>query len=364
LPVAALAACQPPAGQEYMPATAWTEESVQMPDDGELRVLIIHDMEGLSGQDDPSSFDYGTALYPSGQEWLAADINAVVDGLFAGGATHVFIADGHGSGNPEPDLRADLLDERAVQIIKDEPFDTYFDLPDSEDIDAVAVVGMHAKTGSGGFASHTFTLGIDLLINGRSITETELVALSWGRRGVPVIFASGDQRLESDLETMPWIDFVTVKEATAADGAVPRPVEEARQDLREGARRALENLSDARSLAVSRPIHASLHAVPPASLAALEGIPDMNYADNTYTFVTDDLREAYDGLVRVVGLATLGYGSVLREVVAQREDGREIMDAFGEALTRRWFDQESGRYDPESRGPELRESQRRFHGYR
>lgn len=360
-------ACQPaiePADNLSMPATAWTDESVEAPDDGELRVLVIHDMEGLSGQSDPSSFDFGTELYPQGQEWLAADVNAVVDGLFAGGATHVFIADGHGSGNPEPDVRADLLDVRAVQIIREEPFDTYFDLPESEDIDAVAVVGMHAKTGSGGFASHTFTLGIDLLINGRSITETELVALSWGRVGVPVIFASGDQRLASDLETMPWIEYVTVKEATAADAANPRPVEEARADLREGARRAVEGLGDARFLAVSKPIHASLHAVPPASLAALDGIPGMNYADNTYTFATEDLREAYDGLVQVVGLATSGYASVLREVVLSRDDGREIFDEYGSALTQRWFDQESGRL--ESGGDEAgsMSSLRRFHGYR
>lgn len=360
-------ACQPanrPADDLSMPATAWTDEAVDVPEDGELRVLVIHDMEGLSGQSDPSSFDFGTELYPQGQEWLAADVNAVVDGLFAGGATHVFIADGHGSGNPEPDVRADLLDDRAVQIIRDEPFDTYFDLPESEDIDAVAVVGMHAKTGSGGFASHTFTLGIDLLINGRSITETELVALSWGRVGVPVIFASGDQRLEADLETMPWIQYVTVKEATAADAADPRPVEEARADLREGAMRAVESLGDARFLAVSRPIHASLHAVPPASLAALDGIPGMNYADNTYTFATEDMREAYDGLVEVVELATSGYASVLREVVLSREDGREIFDAYGSALTQRWFDQESGRLDAGSEPAELTAGLRRFHGYR
>ena len=60
--LALLAACQPPAGQEHMPATAWTEAPVQVPDDGELRVLVIHDMEGLSGQSDPSSVDYGTDL--------------------------------------------------------------------------------------------------------------------------------------------------------------------------------------------------------------------------------------------------------------------------------------------------------------
>ncbi len=347
-----------------MPATAWTLENATPNTADGIRVLIIHDMEGLSGQNDPSSFDFGTDLYPTGQELLAADINAVVDGLFAGGATEVVIADGHGSGNPDPDLRTDLLDPRAKQIIRDTPFDTYFDLPESEQIDAVAVVGMHAKTGSHGFASHTFTLGIDLLINGQPITETELVALSWGRVGVPVIFGSGDNRLAADLATMPWIEFVTVKEATAADSANLRPVDEAHADLRAAAQRAVENIASAKVTRVNTPIFASLHAVPPADLRFLDGIPGINYKDDTFTFVTNDLREAYDGLVEVVGLATIGYASVLRDVIRSRPDGNAIMSAFGDALSRRWFDQESGRYqrpEPASGGTG---SLQRYHGYR
>lgn len=63
---------------------------------------------------------------------LAADINAVVAGLFAGDTTEVVIADGHGSGNPHPDLRPELLTGRATQIIRGQPFDTYFNLPESE----------------------------------------------------------------------------------------------------------------------------------------------------------------------------------------------------------------------------------------
>ncbi len=347
--VAVMAACQSAPEPPAMPATAWTPENAQRNADDGLRVLIIHDMEGLSGQDDPSSFDFGTELYPTGQELLAADINAVVDGLFAGGATEVLIADGHGSGNPDPDVRADLLDPRATQIIRDESFDTYFDLPESEEIDAVAVVGMHAKTGSGGFASHTFTLGIDLLINGQSITETELVALSWGRAGVPVIFASGDDRLALDLETMPWIEFVTVKEATAADSANPRPVDEVHGYMRAAAQRAVENLGSAKVMKVNTPIFASLHAVPPASLRFLDGVPGIDYEDDRLTFVTDDLREAYDGLVEIVNVATVGYLGILQEVVRGRPDGDEIMAAFSEALSRRWFDQESGRYERPAR---------------
>lgn len=346
------------------PAEPWTLDDV-VPDTGDgIRVLIIHDMEGLSGQDDPRSYRFGTEQYPSGQEMLAADVNAVVDGLFAGGATEVLIADGHGSGNSDPDLRTDLLDARATQIIRDEPFDTYFDLPESEEMDAVAVVGMHSKTGSGGFAAHTFTLGIDLLINGQAITETELVALSWGRFGVPVIFASGDDKLRGDLATMPWIEYVTVKDAPAADTAITRPVDEARADLREGARRAVERLAEAKSMRAVLPVRASLHAVPPANLRFLEGVPGMDYADDTYSFTAADMREAYDGLVAVVGLARVGYQSLLQEVVAARPDGGEIQSAFGEALWQRWHDQESGRYERPGSGAAIGEMIRRFHGYR
>lgn len=346
------------------PAEPWTLEDVTPRTGDGIRVLIIHDMEGLSGQDDPRSYRFGTEQYPSGQEMLAADVNAVVDGLFAGGATEVVIADGHGSGNPDPDLRIDLLDERATRIIRDEPFDTYFDLPESEELDAVAVVGMHSKTGSGGFAAHTFTLGIDLLINSQPITETELVALSWGRFGVPVIFASGDDKLRGDLETMPWIEYVTVKDAPSADSAVTRPVDEARADLREAARRAVERLAEAKSMRVTGSVRASLRAVPPASLRFLEGVPGMDYADDTYSFTAADMREAYDGLVAVVGLARVGYQSLLQDVVAARPDGGEIMSGFSDALWQRWHDQESGRYARPEAGAALGEMIRRFHGYR
>lgn len=363
LSVACAPTPEPVAEAPVKPATPWELAAVERSSEDAVRVLIIHDMEGLAGQSDPSSFDFGTELYPSGQEWLAADINAVVDGLFAGGATEVWIADGHGSGNPDPDLRTDLLDPRATQILRNERYDTYFDLPESEEIDAVAVVGMHAKTGSGGFASHTFTLGIDLLINGQSITETELVALSWGRVGVPVIFASGDDRLAADLATMPWIEYVTVKEATAADSANVRPVEEARADMRGAAQRAVENLSSAQVMKVNMPIFAGLHAVPPASLRFLDGVPGLDFEDNTLTFVTDDLREAYEGLVEIVGVARVGYLGLLQEVVRDREDAAEIMVAFRQALDKRWYDQESGRYERPVRPEEAEEADRRFHGY-
>ena len=81
--------------------------------------------------------------------------------------------------------------KRAGQYTRDEPFDDYDGAAIPNAYDAIAVVAMHAKTGSKGFASHTKTIGMDIIFNGMSVTESELVGYSWGRFNVPVIFASG-----------------------------------------------------------------------------------------------------------------------------------------------------------------------------
>jgi hypothetical protein len=60
------------------------------PPPGKLRVLVYHDMEGLSGQSDPQTFMFAhKEKYAEGRERLVADVNAVVDGLVKGGATAV-----------------------------------------------------------------------------------------------------------------------------------------------------------------------------------------------------------------------------------------------------------------------------------
>ena len=175
-----------------------------------VRVLVYHDMEGLAGQDDWKTYLFShPEKYPEGQKMLASDLNAVIDGLFAGGATQVDVVDAHGSGNPDPDVRRDLLDQRAKQVFRDKAFDPYVDLTAPNTYDAVVAVAMHAKTGSRGFASHTITLGMDMLVNGKSITESEIVAYSWGRVNVPLIFVSGDDRLQNDLKVMPWLELIT-----------------------------------------------------------------------------------------------------------------------------------------------------------
>jgi D-amino peptidase len=331
--------------------------------DGITRVLVYHDMEGLTGQSDPKTFRFAhTDRYAIGRTYLTGDVNAVVAGLFEGGADEVHIVDGHGSGNPEPDLLLEDLDPRAELVSRDTVFDAYVDLIEPGLYDAVAVVGMHAKTGSGGFASHTFTLGIDILFNDMSVTETEIIGYSWGRVGVPVIFASGDDRLALDLAgPMPWVEFVTVKTATSASTADPRPVDEARVELTVTARRAMENYRNASSMRLEEPVQAVLHAVPPADLSMLDGVPGIKYRDQRVSFQASDFREAYDGLIELVTVARGGYSVVLSEV-ARGMSGEGLDLAYSDALFDRWLDFESGRWLPPELSPPS--GPRTYHGFR
>lgn len=325
------------------------------------RVLVYHDMEGLAGQTDPNTYRFNhPADYPKGQAMLVADLNAVIAGLFDGGATQVDVIDAHGSGNPDPDVLTAKLDPRAKQVFRDTPIRPYVDLVAPNRYDAVVAVGMHAKTGSRGFASHTYTLGIELLLQGKTITETELVGYSWGRVGVPVIMTTGDDRLEQDLKTMPWIEFVVTKKALASDSAAPRPVDQVHAAMTAAAKRAVSRLSTMKVMTANGPLEAAIRAVHPASLASLAKVPGVNYRDNTVTFRAKDFGEVYDSWEALIGVATQGYQPLFREMIAGRPDGPQIMLEYADRLFQRWNDVESGRYKAPS-GVAAKPG-RRYHG--
>ena len=138
-----LVACSP-SGSGDRPAAdvPRTLEEPAADTDGVLRVLVYHDMEGLTGQSDPNTFRFShPERYAVGRTYLTGDVNAVVAGLFDGGADEVHIVDGHGSGNPEPDLLLDQLDERAQLVSRDAVFDAYVDLIEPGTYDAIAEIG-------------------------------------------------------------------------------------------------------------------------------------------------------------------------------------------------------------------------------
>jgi hypothetical protein len=162
---------------------------------------------------------------------------------------------------------------------------------------------------------------------------------------------------------MPWLEFVTVKKAVAADSALPRPVEEARADLTASARRAMEKLraGQTQAMKVTTPIVTAIRTVPPADLSVLEGVPGIDYEDGAVSWTADDLGSSYRGLTRLVGVATRAYTSVLFEQLRARPDWSRLSADYSQALEQRWFDVESGRWKrPEPVTPPAR----KHHGFR
>jgi len=121
-------------------------------------------------------------------------------------------------------------------------------------------------------------------------------------------------------------------------------------------------LTSAKVMRVSTPVHATLQAVPPASLRSLEGFPGIDYSDNSVSFIAADLREAYDGLTAIVQVARTAYPQVMFELLRGKPNAQATFDEYSTRLTERWLDFESGRWRPpeDVTSPGLRQ----YHGYR
>ncbi len=332
--------------------------------DGLIKILLYYDMEGISGQNEIKTFMYYfPEFYNPTRELLTNDVNAVIEGLFDGGADVVHVVDGHGSGNPEPDILLEKLDNRAEMIFVDTLFFPEFDLVEKNKYDAVVAVCQHSKAGGGGFASHTCQFGMEWTINNKSINETEIIAYSWGMAGVPLIFASGDDKLKEELEYMPWIEYVTVKYAKGPSDADLRPFNEVHKEMHGKAKKAVENIAGAKAIKFNAPIKAQLRVKQPASLSNLKGFPGINFEDNTVTFEAADFTLVYAGMRSVMRAASANYFiEFLFEALAQRKDFDKIFKGFVTNIMNRWVDVESGSWTPPS-SSSGRESDKKYFGY-
>lgn len=285
-------------------------------------VLVIYDMEGLAGQDDIDSFVPSHPAYAKGQRLLTDDVNAVVDGLFAGGASAVSVADGHG-GSTQIDILTQELDRRAKMV------DRWHSSGDN--YAAVAIVGMHASSGSGGFAAHTWTAGVEFAINGQALNEAQLIALTQGEHGIPLIFVSGDDRLGAEMRSLPWVRYVEVKKATGLESAELYPLKQTREKMRSGAADALRGLPQARVIKATRPVAVTVTAFSPASLSWLADMPGIQYRDQAVSFTAPDAEAAYKGMQAIGTAAMYGYSDALFRALQKHPDAKRIeLDAIAE----------------------------------
>ena len=296
----------------------WTWNPVT-PARGPLRVLLSYDMEGLSGVND---LEMTSCAYPdsyaAGQARLAADVNAVIQGLFDAGVSSVDVADRHGSGCEDtPDLPSSFLHPKARVV--SERGDSFFARMRRGDWDAVVLVGGHASPGRGGFLEHVGSFGFERIINGVSVSESEMSGLLFGGSGVPVIFASGDDRYGAQLrERMPWVNFVEVKRALSRTSAELRIPDAVRSALISGARVAVSSRDRALTPALLPPLTGAYRPVWPQTLEPLAGIPGVDVSKGQIDVSARNLGELNAAINRVqTVVASFTTSSIMWEAITK-----------------------------------------------
>jgi D-amino peptidase len=213
-----------------------------------LVVLIIGDMEGVSGVVRWEQTTGGAALYDEARKLYTEEINAAVRGARKAGASEIVVMDCHGAGGDWSfnSLVPDLLEADCEYVVQHE-WTEYTELL-RNGCDGALFVGMHAKAGTpDGVLSHTVSSEAwrELQFNGVSVGETGINAALCGQWECPVLLVTGDEAVCREAQELlgPALTTVAVKKGLGRFSARNLAPARACQLIEEGTARALADRS-------------------------------------------------------------------------------------------------------------------------
>lgn len=213
-----------------------------------MRVLIMTDMEGVSGIVVWDQVNAGCPMFPEGRELYTEEINAAVRGAKAGGATEIVVVDCHGAGGDY--TFNSLIPERIhpdCEWVAHHAWGRYTEMLE-KGCDACLLVGMHARANTpDGVLCHTIstTSWRNVWFNGVCVGEVGINAAVCGAFGCPILLVTGDEATcrESRELLGDGLTTVAVKKGLSRYSARQVPPVRARQMIEDGARRALLDLN-------------------------------------------------------------------------------------------------------------------------
>ena len=247
-----------------------------------MRIFISADIEGVAGVVSPLQGQPGNGEYERARRLMTEEVNAAIDGAFAGGADGVLVTDAHGPGT---NLLPDLLDARAELISgRPRPMNMFCGL--ERGYGGVFCTGYHAGAGAFGVLSHT-TNGFAfaaIRVNGLECAEATLYGAYAGELGVPVLLLTGDDRLAAQCGPhFPGAQVAVVKHALGQRAARASSPEQARARIRAAAVTAVSEAAACRPFVIPGPYRLELDltsvaladlaaTIPPAERIAPRGI--------------------------------------------------------------------------------------------
>jgi D-amino peptidase len=212
-----------------------------------MRVLIMADMEGVSGIVTWDQVNGGAPQYEAGRRLYTEEINAAVRGAKAAGATEIVTVDCHGAGGDWSfnSFLPELLDPDC-EWVAHHPWARYTELLE-KGCDACLLVGMHARNNTpDGVLCHTISTvkWHNLWFNDDLVGECGVNAALCGHYGTPIALVTGDTAVIRECREYLGEGFtgVAVKHGLTRYSARQIPPVRARQMIEDGARQALQNL--------------------------------------------------------------------------------------------------------------------------
>lgn len=215
-----------------------------------MKIFISADLEGVNGVAAPEDVEEVGSGYQQARVFMTEEVNAVVSGAFAGGASEVIVCDSH---NVSANIKVEQLDDRAQLVRGDTRANSMVHGLD-ESFDGLILLGYHAKFGTqNAILDHTFSPSMirDLRVNGKSVGELGFNALYAAEKGVPLIMATGDQTLEKEAKSFyEAVETVVVKYAEGRFCARCLPRIKTQDLLVEAAEKAVRQVKEKKPVAV------------------------------------------------------------------------------------------------------------------
>ncbi|MCX7012300.1 MAG: M55 family metallopeptidase [Candidatus Sumerlaeota bacterium] len=262
-----------------------------------MKVFISVDMEGISGVVSGDECSGADKDYGMWRKTMTLEANAAIEGAFEAGATEVVVNDSHGGGR---NLLPEELDPRAV-LSRGQPLPAMI-APLDATYAAGMLIGYHAKRGTAcAILDHTYSGKYHrILINGREFGEMGLAAAYAGHFGVPIVFVSGDDKLQAEArDFIPHAGSVVTKHATGQTNARCLSPQKARDLIRAGAREALSRLAEMKPFLVEKPITLDVEFATTSPVDQAVCLPVFERAG------ARAIRGVFPNMVELVRLATL-----------------------------------------------------------
>jgi D-amino peptidase len=271
--------------------------AAQAPADGakKLKVYISVDMEGVAGtvtadQLLPTGFEYERFRHFMTNETLAA-----VRAANEAGAGEIVVSDSHGNGENL------LIEEfpKDVRIVRAWPRHGGMMAGLDSSFSAAIFVGYHASTTNPtGVRAHTFSSAhyARVALNGNAVTEGEYNAAYAGAKGVPVIFASGDDAAMEEIKSrLGNIESVETKKSLGFHSAETLTPAASCDKIFAGVKAALARLRDFKPYVIKTPVTLEItfkNYTPAELLSYLRSVQRVD--SHTIRFVGKDMDEVDD----------------------------------------------------------------------